>query len=263
MTPQSNFMVLAPIDPARETELRGLLDSMNQSPGVADPNNALIPFEQFDRLHYGRLVILNDQTTGDIRVYRMEPRTYPLYLAFLGDVDGDAESFREQLAHRAPVGLRAIFSCCADFDSETDLVGWMRDHEAPPIANYVNWPGRTVRRAWQEARLHDTLEDYLGSHASEFAELPAREIHRRLQEFIKAEKSAGRLALTPEAPTPGLWSIRNMLHLVGMPLLFLIALPLLDCARSVLSPALATPGENRPGALCARRPGLLRRPGAG
>lgn len=227
MTPQSNFMVLAPIEPAREAELRDLLDSMNAAPGVADPNNALLPFEQFDRLHYGRLVILNDQTTSDIRVYGMEPPTYPCYLAFLGDIDGDAESFLEQLAHRAPVGLRTIFSCCADFAPETDLVRWMREHEARPIANYVNWRGRTVRRAWQEAKLHDALQAYLEIRAPEFAQLPAREVHRRLRDFVETEKSAGRLALTAEAPTPGECSLKNALHLLGMPLLFLLALPLL------------------------------------
>lgn len=227
MTPQSNFMVLAPIDPAREAELRTLLESMNEAPGVANPNNALIPFEQFDRLHYARLVLLNDQTTGDVRVYGLKPRTYPLYLAFLGDIDGDADSFLEQLAHRAPVGLRTIFSCCADFGRETDLVRWMREHEAPPIANYVNWRGRTVRRAWQEAKLHDALQTFLEIRAAEFAELPARDVHRRLRDFVQTEKSAGRLALTPEAPTPGEWSIKNALHCLGMPLLFLLALPLL------------------------------------
>ncbi len=37
MTPQSSFMVLAPIDPLREAELRRLLDSMNDAPGRLKP----------------------------------------------------------------------------------------------------------------------------------------------------------------------------------------------------------------------------------
>ena len=41
MTPQSNFMVLAPIIPERETELRQLLDSMNRAPEQVDPNNSV------------------------------------------------------------------------------------------------------------------------------------------------------------------------------------------------------------------------------
>jgi hypothetical protein len=227
MTPQSNFMVLAPIAPAREAELRALLDSMNEAPGRVKVNNALIPFEQFDRLHFGRLLILNDQTTGDVGVYGLATQIYPLYLAFLGDVDGDADTFLEELARAAPEGLRAVFSCCEDFNADTDLVRWMQSHEAPPIANYVNWRGRTVRRAREEAKLHDALEGYLQIHTPAFANLPAREIHRKLRQFVQAEKSAGRLTLTPEEPTPIGWSLKNVFHLLGMPLLFLLALPLL------------------------------------
>ena len=63
MTPQSNFMVLAPIIPERETELRQLLDSMNRGPGQVDPNNALLPFAEFETLHFARFVILDDKTT--------------------------------------------------------------------------------------------------------------------------------------------------------------------------------------------------------
>ena len=50
MTPQSSFMYLAPIPPERETELRQLLDSMNTAPGRVNPNNALIPFAEFETL---------------------------------------------------------------------------------------------------------------------------------------------------------------------------------------------------------------------
>ena len=227
MTPQSNFMVLAPIEPAREAELRALLDSMNEGPGQVNPNNALIPFQQFDRLHFARLVILSDQTTADVRVYGLTPRTYPLYLAFLGDIDGDAESFREQLACRAPAGLRALFSCCADFDPGADLAEWMQQHEVPPIANYVNWHGRTVIRARQEAQLYEAIEAHLESNPAAFANLPVREVHQRLHRFVQSEKSAGRLTLLTEEETPLDWSIMNVLHLVGMPLLFLLVLPLL------------------------------------
>ena len=43
MTPQSNFMVLAPVAADRVAGLRQVLASMNRSPGVVDPNNAVIP----------------------------------------------------------------------------------------------------------------------------------------------------------------------------------------------------------------------------
>src|SRR5690349_10196686 len=144
MTPQSNFMVLAPINREREGELRQLLDSMNRGPGQVDPNNALIPFAEFDTLHFARLIILDDKTTEDVRVYGLGPRSYPLYLAFLGDVDGEADAFLRQLVKRASNGLATIFSCCERFPSGTDLLAWMKEHNAPAIAAYVNWRGRTV-----------------------------------------------------------------------------------------------------------------------
>ena len=66
MTPQSSFMVLAPIDPKREAELRRLLESMNDALGRVNANNALIPFARFETLHVARLLILDDKTTGDV-----------------------------------------------------------------------------------------------------------------------------------------------------------------------------------------------------
>ena len=75
MTPQSSFMVLAPVAPAREAELRRLLAGMNEAPGRVDPRNALVPFAQFDTLHVARFLILDDKTLDDGRVYGL-PRPH-------------------------------------------------------------------------------------------------------------------------------------------------------------------------------------------
>jgi hypothetical protein len=228
MTPQANFMVLAPIDPAREAELRALLDSMNDSPGQLNTSNPLVPFAQFDALHFARFVILKDGTLNDTRACGGGPvPTYPLYLTFLGDIDGEVDGFLAELVARAGDGLRKIFSCCTGFSAQTDLVRWMKAHEAPPIAAYVNWRGRTVRQIQEEAALREALETHLASNASEFRGLPAREAHAKLRKFLEVEMASGRLKLTPEAATPIGWWIRNALHLISVPLLFLLLLPLL------------------------------------
>src|SRR4030095_7915254 len=143
MTPQGNFMMLAPMVPSRETELRGLLDSMNDGPGRVNPNNPLVPFAQFDTLHFARFVILDDKTVGDRRIYGLPVRNYPLYLAFLGDIDGEEEAFLNELVRRASGGLRAIFSCCHGFASDTDLMAWMRLLRRPASAVYLNPRGST------------------------------------------------------------------------------------------------------------------------
>jgi hypothetical protein len=227
MTPQGNFMILAPIVSSREAELRGLLDSMNEAQGRVNPNNPLVPFAQFDTLHFARFVILDDKTVGDLRIYGLPVRIHPLYLAFLGDIDGEEEAFLDELVRRAPDGLRAIFSCCHGFASDTDLMAWMKLLRSPASAAYVNTRGRTVRRIREEAALQYAIESHLASQASSFEGLPPLEIHAQLKRFVEAEKSAGRLTLSEEEPTPVGWQIRKILHLVCMPLLLLLALPLL------------------------------------
>ncbi len=220
-------MILAAIDPAREAELRQLLDSMNAAPGRVNANNTLIPFAQFDTLHFARLLILDDKTLEDARVYGGGPApSYPLYLAFVGDIDGNVDTFFKKLVNVAGAGLRAIFSCCEGFTTNTDLVRWMEKHSAPTIAAYVNCRGRTVRQVREEAALKEAIENYIKNNATELNG-PLREIHTRLQQFVNAEKSSGRLVLSHEDRASVIWRIKNLLHLVGMPLLILLALPLL------------------------------------
>ena len=227
MTPQSSFMVLAPIDPAREAELRALLDSMNTAPGRVDATNQVIPFAQFDRLHFARLVILADNTTEDVQAHGLTPRTYPLYLAFLGDVDGEEDAILDELVTRAAGGLRTLWSCCQGFSAETELRAWMTQHRSPPQANYINWRGRTVRQIHEEAALERALEQRLADRADALSDQPPRVVHTALRAFVDIEVAAGRLTLSDEAPTPLRWWIANTLHLLGLPLLALLASPLL------------------------------------
>src|SRR5215471_11314010 len=227
MTPQETFMILAPIVPSRLAELRSLLYSMNETLGSVNPNNRLVPFAQFDTLHFARFVILDDQTVGDLRIYGLPVRTHPLYLAFLGDIDGKEETFLNELVRRAPDGLRAIFSCCHGFAFDTDLMAWMKLLRSPASAAYVNTRGRTVRRIREEAALQNAIESHLAHQASSFEHLPPREIHAQLKRFVETEKSAGRLTLSDEEPTPIDWQIRKILHMIGMPLWLLLVSPLL------------------------------------
>jgi len=186
-----------------------------------------LPFAEFETLHFARFVILDDKTTEDIRVYGLTPRTYPLYLSFLGDVDGDVSAFLGKLIKRAGKGLGKIFSCCQGFGPNTDLFDWMKQHEAPPIAAYVNWRGRTVRQIREEAAVSDALENYLNRNHATLQGLRAIELHDKLRAFVNAEQSARRVTLSKEAPTPIGWQIKNLLHMIGFPLLALLLSPLL------------------------------------
>ena len=83
-------------------------------------------------------------------------------------------------------GLRAIFSCCEGFTSETDLVDVDEATQCSSVGEYVNWRGRTVRRVREEAALREALEGYIKSNASALKGLPPREIHAKLRQFVDA-----------------------------------------------------------------------------
>jgi hypothetical protein len=227
MTPQSNFMILATVTPSRCAELRSLLAEMNREPGVLNPANALIPFEQFDRVHFARLLILDDQTLDDIKVYGLPRVDMPTYLAFLGDVDGPREEFFAELVQRAGDGLRSIFMLCEGFTPGTDLLAWITAHNVAPAANYVNWIGRTVRQVREEIALRKALVKFVQDNPDSLRGMQIATIRDTLKTFVAGEVQAGRLTLTPPSPTPLGWKVRNLLNLVGIPILFLIVSPLL------------------------------------
>jgi len=225
MTPQSSFMILATIIPSREGELRQLLASMYRVPGLLDPLNTLIPFGRFARLHFARIVILDDQTLDDITVYGMPRADYPTYLAILGDCDGAIEDFLEDLVKQAGDGLRRIFAYCERYAVGTDLLAWMKSHNVATAANYVNWIGRTVQQVSEEEMLRQALEKFIQGNADSLRGIPQRQVRVAMKEFVANEVQAGRVTLTPPAPTPLGWRIRNFLHLLGMPILLLVLSP--------------------------------------
>ena len=234
MTPQASFMILAPLDASRVAECRRTLASMTDLPGSANPRNALLPFAQFERLHFARLLVIDDQTLDDVALYGLPRRAEPIYLALLGDVDGDVPSFLRELAEHAANGLQTIFSFCSGFSPGGDLLAWMRAHNVAARTNYANWVGRTARQVREEAALADAIQAYLhGTPPTE--ERPPIEVHADVRAFVATEQRAGRLALTPTAPTPPAWWFQNALNLVGVPLLLLVlAIPLLIVALLVL-----------------------------
>ncbi len=227
MTPQSSFAVVATIEPGREGDLRTVLASMNLRPGVVDPENGLVPFGRFERLHFARFVVLEDRTGQDIAAHGVAPRRDPVALAFVGDCDGPRDECLADLVERAGPGLRRIFAHCRGFPAGGDLVAWMKAHDRPAAAHYVNWVGRTVRQIREESALRQALEGYLDANAPALAGRAPAQVHDDLRAFVGRERQAGRLVLTPPEPTPLGWRIRKALHAVGVPLALLLALPLL------------------------------------
>jgi hypothetical protein len=228
MTPQSSFMIVAAVRDGQLKDLRALLASMNNLPGHADPDNELIPFGKFDRVHFARFVIIEARTAQEIREFGVTPRPWRPTLAFLGDIDGDMQTFFLELIERAEPGLKKIFSHCEGFSEEDqDLLGWMKANNINASATYVNWIGRTVRQIHEEAALHRSLSIYLQKTADDVGRENVRALRQKLLSYVEMEKYKGRLTLTPPEPTPPEWKMRNLLHMIGVPLILLLLSPLL------------------------------------
>lgn len=212
MIPQDNFIVVAKIQPDRIDGLRLLLKTMTfpEQTGFADPANSLVPFGDFETIHFARLAVLADNTLKDRAVYPQLPRDEPTYLCFMADCDGDADELLARIVQKAD-GLRQIFSHCEDFVETGDLLGWLRAHRVKPLAYYVNWVGRTVVQAREEARLHGLLRQAL-----------SRTEEREPQRLLAELRQSVVLPLTPAPPTPLAWRIRNLAHML-LPLLLAVA----------------------------------------
>src|SRR6185295_18789928 len=225
---QSSFMVVAPLDVKRTDELRSLLATMNRAPGTADPNNALIPFGRLPDLHFARIVVLDDQTLGDITTaYGIPRRDYPLYLTFLADFDGDVDRFRNQMVSIAHKRLEQIFSYCTDFKPGTDIVGWMKRHEHRPATMYNNWVGRTMQQIREENALRQVVQTLVFNGGTQFQTSSAEEIRRAVKAFVQQEVSTQRLTLTPIGSMPLGWRIKKLVNLIFIPLLLLFITPLI------------------------------------
>ena len=198
LTPQSPFMVVAPVADGREAELRALLASMNALPGMADPDNALVPFGRFERLHVARFLVLEAPTADDIVVYDIPPSPWPTSLVFLGDCDGPAQAFLAELVERAGPGLRRIFAFCRDFSAMTTCSTGCGGTSAHPSANYVNWIGRTVLQVQEEQALRAALVDPSAERRCRFGRRAA-ERRAPASGELRRQRAPGRPAAPPAA----------------------------------------------------------------
>jgi hypothetical protein len=207
--------------------LRVLLASMNLAAGLADPQNHVVPFGRFDRLHVARFVILEAKTAHEIKEFGLAPYEWRPALLFLGDCDGDADSFLAELAVRAGPGLKSIFSYCEGFPGDdSKLLSWLKEHSIRPKANYINWIGRTVKQVHEEDALHQSLSRYLQEIVDDVGRRNCRALRQKLLSHVQLEKHAGRLTLTGPERTPTTWKIRKLLHMIGVPLILLLLSPL-------------------------------------
>lgn len=227
MTPQSTFMIFAVVSEGQIKKLRTVLANMNKTVAHADPNNKLVPFGRFDRLHFARFTIIEANTADEIKAFGLAPRPWKPTLTFFCDFDGDRDSFLAELAKSAGSGIKKIFKFCEGYPKEdSNLLEWLKENNIQPEANYINWIGRTVKQVHEEAALHKSLSSYIREQLNDVDKENTLDLRQKLLSHIEMEKHVGRLTLTPPEPTPSEWKIHNLLHMIGVPLILLLLSPL-------------------------------------
>jgi hypothetical protein len=211
MIPQDSFIIVAEVDSVQLDGLRALLKTMTfaDRSGMADPDNPLVRFRDFDEIHFARFVVLADNTLKDRadyrEVYPRLPCSEPTYLCFMVDCDGSADELLARMA-QTPDGLRKIFGYCKGYDKTADLLGWLRAHRVKAAASYINWVGRSVGQVRYEAQLHRLLRPALAA----IEESEPQKILTRLRESIVPPPTP----LQPAPQTPLASRIRNLWHLL-------------------------------------------------
>jgi hypothetical protein len=227
MTPQSLVYVTAPITSGKEPEVHGLLASMNEAPGRVRPDNPLFPFAAFETIHFARWLVIFDPAPDDPLVYGLPRAHHPPHLALVAEIDGDLDAFFAEVAAKAAPGVAQLFGCCDGFVPAGGLAAWLKAHHVRASAGYVNWLGRTVTRVREESALYDAVQRHLQREWAILGSAPPSRVHQRIRELVWADLSAGRLRLSPDAPTPLGWRLGNLAHLVGWPILLLVLSPIL------------------------------------
>ena len=249
MTPQYDFMIAAPLRAGARPSIDELLSSMAVKPGLADPDNPVLPFARFPRIHFARLLVLDDRTLADRTHFTNLYFPCPVRLALLVVCDGPARSQIDELAAVAGDGLRRLFGHCEGLDEGADLRSWLHANTVRSIAFYINWRGRTVVQSREEAALHEVLREELAALPA----APPRETKRALREAVARRG----VTLTPEAPTSiGRW-IATLVDLIVVPIILLLMTPLLVLLAPLLAIKLRRLEKANPMIAPRRTPALM------
>jgi hypothetical protein len=217
MPHQVALTLAAHVRPGESEALGRLLETMGD--GVA--NGSVVDFAALDGVHFARFVLLEE--TNDLRGERL-----PATLLYMADLDVARERHLGELVDAAGEGIDRLFGHCEGYpESPTrdQRLGYLRRHRIKEQAFYANTVGRTAAQIRLEARLRDRIEDFLDSNDGLRERDPA-EVRRAVREHVEGDPSLQR-ALRPPAGLDLGFRLRELAHMIGMPLVLLLLSPLL------------------------------------
>jgi hypothetical protein len=221
---QRAVTIAAPVRAGAVADLEALLATMGN--GVA--NGSVLDLGGLSGVHFARLAVVGEDTDAS-------GATLPASLIYLSDLDVSPARHLTELAELD--GIDRVFGHCEGYPAggaagAGQRLDYLRRHVVKEQARYVNTTGRTAKQIRQEAELRDAIERFLDSAGDDWRGRDPREVRRAVLEHVKRDPALA-WALEP-AERPGtLARLRELAHLVLIPLLLVPLLPLAILALPV------------------------------
>ena len=221
MAHQVQLTVCAPIR-------RGAVSALKQVLEVIDADsahNALIPFADIPTTHFGRLLIVEELSTGP-------------GLLLMIDADAPLDRVVNSLVDRACKGLDLVFGLCEGYPpagrAERARPAWPTcDQERLAWTCFTSTRSdRTLQQVRQEALLREAMQRFADSLQTAGSPRNALQLREAIQEFVAREPGLA-WARTPAPAVDLPFKIGETIHMVGVPLALFAFIPLLIPAALV------------------------------
>ena len=216
MPHQVGLTVIASVKRSAIEDLRTALREIGADPA----HNGLLPFARLKGIHFARFLLMESTTD-------LEGRPIPAHLVFMIDLDAPLEERLGELAEFGHAGLDRLFSACEGYGvgGRDAAIAFLRRHAVPNAAYYVNTVGLAADQALGEAKLRDDLEDYVDAEVG-LRNRPFSHIRSVLVEWV-AENPSLSWALRPPSLPSSAWRLGELAHMIVVPLVGLVLLPLI------------------------------------
>jgi hypothetical protein len=222
---QVALTLVAHVRPGEAGNLDRLLATMGD--GVA--NNSTVDFDSLEGVHFARVVLV--EATTDLQGNPLRA-----LLIYMADLDISVERHLADLVDKAGTGIDALFGLCDNYPASDDRtrerrLAYLRERRVKEAAFYVNTVGRTRQQIRQESKLRDDLETFLDAD-DDLRRRQPEAVRHALQDHVAADDSLHWARNPPEGLDLG-FRIRELVHMVVVPVVLLILSPLLLLAAPI------------------------------
>ena len=223
MTHQVALTIITRIKPGETEDIKQLLKTMGNN--VAQ--NALIPFGMLSTVHFARLMVLDESI--DLNGAVISPS-----LVFMSECDAPLDRLLDELVNLAGEGLDKIYSHCEGYPVDGEItrarrLAYLRAGMVKARAFYVNTVGRMTQQIRQEAQLRNAIQGFLDHSQQDWSGHSSLEVRAKILAYLHSERTLS-WASKPAAQPSLVFKLKETLHLVGIPLLLLVLLPVLILA---------------------------------